>query len=243
MKILLIAGHGNGDCGAVANGYKEAELTRELVKLIKPKLEKYATVEIADTSKNWYQTVCKNGGNLNVKGYDYALEIHFNACVNDTKGNGVTTGTEIYVTTAEKGTSVEQAIVDNIAALGLKNRGVKRKNWGLINYIKKQGVSSALLETCFIDDIDDMKIYKAKKDKIAEAVVNGIAAAFGLKKAGEKMSKFSDIKGHAAEKHIEKLEKYGIVNGDGSGKFNPDKAPTRAEVAIMIANALTVCGK
>lgn len=34
MKILLISGHGAGDCGAIGNGYKEADLTRELVKLI-----------------------------------------------------------------------------------------------------------------------------------------------------------------------------------------------------------------
>lgn len=60
---------------------------------------------------------------------------------------------------------------------------------------------------------------------------------------GDKMSKFTDIKGHYAEKHIEKLEAYGIVNGDGSGKFNPDQQITRADAAIMIANALNVLGK
>ena len=36
MKILLIAGHGEGDSGAVANGYKEAELNREVVQKLKP---------------------------------------------------------------------------------------------------------------------------------------------------------------------------------------------------------------
>ena len=30
MNILLIAGHGDGDCGAVGSGYQEAELTRGL---------------------------------------------------------------------------------------------------------------------------------------------------------------------------------------------------------------------
>ena len=45
MKILLIAGHGAGDPGASGCGYKEANLTRELVNLIAPKLRKYATVD------------------------------------------------------------------------------------------------------------------------------------------------------------------------------------------------------
>lgn len=239
-KILLIAGHGNGDSGAVGCGFKEADLTREMVRLISNKLLPCATVDIADTSKNWFDYVCKKGGSLITKGYDYALEIHFNACVNDTKGNGITTGTEIYVTTSEKGTSVEQAIVDNIAVLGLKNRGVKRYNWGLINYIKKQGVSSALLETCFIDDADDMKIYTAKKDKIAEAVAKGIIDGFKLKKEGGNVSveRFTDIKGNFAESQINEIVDMGIMQGTGNNKFEPNEPLTRAQVAVVARNII-----
>lgn len=241
MKILLIAGHGNGDNGACALGYREADLTREMVGLIKEPLSKYVSVDIADISRNWYEDICKKGVQFNFKCYDYVLEVHFNACVKDTKGDGKTTGSEIYVTTSENGTTVEQAIVDNIAKLGLKNRGVKRYNWGLISHIKRQGVSAALLEVCFIDDVDDMKIYSEKKEQIAEAIANGIVSAFGI--GGNTMEKFSDISGHYAEEHINKLADYGIVNGDEKGKFNPDELITRADAAIMIANALTVCGK
>lgn len=180
MKILLIAGHGAGDSGAVGCGYKEADLTREMAKLIKPRLEKYATVAIADTSVNWFNA----RGSLPLSGVDYVLELHLNACVNDQKGNGITTGTEIFVTTREAGTGVEENIVKNISALGLKNRGVKRKNFSVINYIKNRGISSALLELCFIDDADDMKIYSTKKNEIAEAITNGIVEGYGLAKSG-----------------------------------------------------------
>lgn len=183
MKILLIAGHGGGDVGAVGCGYREADLTREMVKLVKSKLSNYATVEIADMSVNWYNNKAK----LPLGSVDYVLEVHFNACVNDLKGNGVTTGTEIYVTTSEKGTTVEENIVKGIASLGLKNRGLKRKNWSVINYCKSKGISSALLELCFIDDADDMKIYKTKKDSIADAITKGIVDGFGLKKAVDEL--------------------------------------------------------
>ena len=98
MKILLIAGHGQGDCGATGCGYKEADLTREVVSLVKAKLSSYATVEVADMSVNWLNSRAK----LPLNGVNYVLEVHFNACVNDAKGNGITTGTEIYVTTSEK---------------------------------------------------------------------------------------------------------------------------------------------
>ena len=64
-----------------------------------------------------------------------------------------------------------------------------------------------------------------------------------LLNGGDIVSKFTDIQGHYAQKHIEKLEAYGIINGDGTGKFNPDEPITRADAAIMIANALNVLGK
>ena len=243
MKILLIAGHGDGDCGAIGCGYQEADLTREMVKLIKPKLEVYASVTIADTKKNWYQYICKKGNKFDFTPYDYVLEIHFNACVNDTKGNGQTTGTEIYITESEKGYSVEENIVSNISLLEFKNRHLnskgkfepKKKNWSLIHHIKKQGVSSALLEVCFIDDADDMKIYQAKKDKIADAIVKGIADGFGLK---AKESGFKDIKGHYAEASINDLLKMGIVKGDENRNFRPDDNIKRGDVAIMIRNTI-----
>lgn len=177
MKILLIAGHGNGDVGAVGNGCKEADLTREVVKMLKPALDKYVTVDIADTSVNWFASRAK----LNVKGYDYVLEIHFNAIKAETVSDGATKGTEIYVTEAEKSFTVEQKIVDNISSLGLRNRGVRRKNYSVITRAKNQGVSSALLEVCFIDDIDDMRIYQSKKNEIINAIVKGIVDGFNLK--------------------------------------------------------------
>ena len=75
MKILLIAGHGGGDIGAVGCGHKEADLTREMVKLVKPKLSNYASVEIADMSVNWFDNKAK----LPLAGVDYILEVHFNS--------------------------------------------------------------------------------------------------------------------------------------------------------------------
>ena len=179
MKILLIAGHGGTpyDSGAVGNGYREADLTREVVKLLKPQLDNYADVTIADTSINWLN----NLRSLNVSPYDYVLEIHFNAGVNDRKGNNGTTGTEIYITTSEKSHGVETEIVKGIESIGFKNRGVKRKNWTVINHVKKYGVSSALLEVCFIDDADDMWLYQKKKTEVIKAIANGIIKGFGIK--------------------------------------------------------------
>lgn len=181
MKILLISGHGAGDPGACANGLKEADLTVEMVNGIKPLLEQYASVDVYPTSRNAYKDIGNGTLQTNFTKYDYVLEVHFNA------GGG--TGTEIYITTKEKGHSVEDKIVSNLSKLGLRNRGVKVKDYLVIKTVKNKGVSSALLETCFIDSKADVNLYKGNKQAFFNAVVNGIVDGFGLKKTTSQQSK------------------------------------------------------
>ena len=243
MKILLITGHGNGDPGACACGYQEADLVREIAPILKSKLSTYADVDIFDMSKNMYRYLKSNS--FNFKNYDYVFELHFNAAANDTSGNGVTTGTEILVHPNESGVSVEKAILENICALGFRNRGVKvRSNLQNMNICKgSQGVSYALLETCFIDDADDMRLYQGQKDAVISAIANGIISGFGLGAPASIATVLNDISGHYAEQHIKKLLGYGAVSGYGDMTFRPDNSITRAEFATMIVNALEkACG-
>ena len=173
MKILLISGHGAGDVGACGNGYREADLTREVVNTLAPKLRQYAQVDIYPQSRNAYTDV--NRGNLavNFANYNYVFEVHFNA------GGGK--GTEIYVTREEAGTKVEQKVMDKLSNY-FSVRGVKRKNFNVIARAKRSGVSSALLETCFIDNANNVNTYKSNVNGICQAICDGIAEGFGLKK-------------------------------------------------------------
>ena len=166
MRILLISGHGDGDPGASSKFGVEATETVVMVQKIKETLGNYAQVDLYPTNRNAFKDLGKGCCQVNFGDYNYVLEVHFNSCVNDLAGNGKTTGTEIYVTTAEKTVGVETKIVEKIARA------------------KASGTSSALLEVCFIDDKDDMQIYTAKKDQIAAAVATAIAEQFGLKKSG-----------------------------------------------------------
>lgn len=187
MKILLISGHGAGDPGAVSTvggkAYREAEETRQLATDVSAALSGAAHVDIYPTERNAFIDYGDGvlGSAARFSQYDYVLEIHFNAYRYD-PGNGVTKGVECYVTTEEKTLGVEEAICRNISALGFINRGVKRKNWAVIKTAKNAGVSSALLEVCFIDDADDMKIYEANRKKVAAAIAEGVMEGFGLKK-------------------------------------------------------------
>ena len=238
MKILLIAGHGDGDPGAVGFGYKEADLTRELLKMVEKNLTKYANVTVFDTNKNPYKYFSSN--KYDFKKYKYVFEIHFNAAAYDKTGDGKTTGTEILVHPTERGVSVENAILKKIECLGFRNRGVKvRSNLLNMNICKgSQGVSYALLETCFIDDKDDMNLYSKKKSAIASAIAEGIVEGFGLAPKEGEIVGFKDVKGHYAETYINDILSMGIIKGDENGNFRPDDAIKRGDIAIIIRNTI-----
>ena len=174
MKILLISGHGAGDNGACANGYKEADLTREVVNILKEKLKRYADIDVYNQTRDAFKDV--NNGNIQVNfaNYNYVLEIHFNSF------NGSAKGTEIYTTRIENAKTVEEKIMNKLSKF-FTVRGVKEKNFNVIYSAKKKGVSSALLEVCFIDNTEDIQTYQNNKDAICQAICDGVAEGFGLK--------------------------------------------------------------
>lgn len=178
MNVFLIAGHGDGDSGAVGNGYKEADLTREVTAAVPKFLSAYANVTVGDTNRDWFKWLKRN--TFDFKPYDYVLEIHFNSGAGDLKGDGIITGTEVYVTRSEEKVTVEEEILKRMSEIGFTSRGVKRKNFSVISKVKAQGVSSALLEVAFIDDKDDMELYKLKELSVAWAISRGIAEGFNL---------------------------------------------------------------
>ncbi len=170
-KILLISGHGAGDPGAVSGSYQEAKLTREVVKLVSPKLGKHAKVTVYPSGRDAVKDI-QNGAWQAGWNYDYLLEIHFNS------GGG--TGSEIYVTQREAGITVEQAILKKLEKF-YRNRGVKRTDFLVIKTAKNHGISSALLEVCFVDSKADMETYKKNKAGISDAIVAGVVKGFNLK--------------------------------------------------------------
>lgn len=194
MNMLLISGHTSGH-NKHKNGLRnEGDLNIELLKLVKIRLEKFVNVYVYPIERDAFEDI-KNGV---FKKYipagvkiDYVFEIHFNALNGKYNLDGKKKGTEIFVTTREKGIKVEQAIMrhmDDFFPLRDNDGvfdGVKRTNFLVIKTLKNMGISGALLETCFYDDEDDMKVYNANKGAIADGIVAGMVEGFGLEETSK----------------------------------------------------------
>lgn len=178
MKILILAGHGAGDPGACSNYGVEATETRRVVNMLKSQFGGYeVTVDVYPMERNAYADVKNGRVQVNFANYDYVLEVHFNSSANSSAN-----GTEVWVTNSESGTTVEQLIVNKIASLGFLNRGVKREDFAVIKSAKNRGASSALVEICFISNKEDMNTYNNNFSKVCNAIVEGVAEGFSLKK-------------------------------------------------------------
>ena len=191
MNLLLIAGHGAGDPGAVWNGRREADETRRLAADLQRALAGRCTVARYPEDRNAYSDYQSGNltGTAQFSQYDAVLELHFNACAAGTDGK--LKGVEAYVTTTETDTALASALCKALESLGFPNRGVKRKNWAVIAAARRQGVPAVLLEVCFLDDGDDMTLYDRRYDEVAAALAGAAVKALGWK--GEKPMTYEEF--------------------------------------------------
>lgn len=168
MKIALDYGHclSRADTGALGNGYKEQECTREIGRLVKSKLEAlgHTVIEVAPDSSNSVSSSLSTRVNNCPSDASLFVSIHLNA------GGGV--GTEVYTYGAKELSSARQ-VLNNIISLGFVNRGIK--DGSSLYVVRATPCNSMLIEVCFIDTYSDMIKYEANKNNLAEAIASGIA--------------------------------------------------------------------
>ncbi|HBF6046655.1 N-acetylmuramoyl-L-alanine amidase [Clostridioides difficile] len=118
---------------------------------------------------------------------DLDISIHFNSGAKDEKGNGKTTGVEVFIYN-EKTREVATKICESISKLGFKNRGVKiDKDLYVLRNTKAPAI---LIECCFVDDRDDVELYnyKSMSKAIVEAILNK-----KINNGGKKMHKYTIV--------------------------------------------------
>ena len=176
MVINVHAGHnpdGKKACGACGL-IKESTEARKVKELVIKKLKALGhTVYDCTVNNGTDQTdvLKKIVAKCNAHKADLDVSIHFNAGAADSKGNGVSAGTEILIY-SDSGKAREYAArtLKEICRNGFRNRGIKTsKSLYVLNHTKAPAM---LVECCFVDDRDDVKLYSP--ETMADAIVSGI---------------------------------------------------------------------
>lgn len=176
MRINVHAGHnpdGKTACGAIGIIRESTEARNVKNEVIR---------QLRALGHTVHDCTCENGTSVanvltkivqrcNTNAVDLDVSIHFNAGAGDAMGNGKTTGVEAYIYSAgSKAKIAAQNIVNAVAALGFKNRGVKVNQ--KLYFLNKTKYPAVLVECCFVDDKDDVQLYDSKI--MASAIVYGI---------------------------------------------------------------------
>ncbi|MGD6772445.1 N-acetylmuramoyl-L-alanine amidase [Staphylococcus simulans] len=213
-KIMLVAGHGYNDPGAVANGTNERDFIRNnVIKRVKSYLEKEGH-EVAlyggnPQSQDMYQDTAfgQNKGNykdyglywVQSQGYEIVVEFHLDAA-----GSSASGGHTIipYGTKADSiDNNIQNAIHKHVGTI----RGITgRANLLNCNVAKQIGINYRLVELGFITNNNDMNNIKNNLDAyckdIAEAI-NGGAIKTGLGSAKKKVKVVNTPRGWNKNKY------------------------------------------
>jgi N-acetylmuramoyl-L-alanine amidase len=179
VRIVLDAGHGGHDPGAVANGLKEKDLTLAIVKHTGRLLGDYEGVEVHYTrTDDRFLELSERAAIANKLNADYFISVHINA------GGGTGFESYIYNGNVSSATIAYQNVIHQeiMKAIGnVKDRGKKRANYAVLRLTNMPAI---LTENLFIDNPHDAAKLKSEQflQQIAHGHVQGIVKAFGLKK-------------------------------------------------------------
>ena len=164
-KIIISAGHGGNDPGAVANGYTERDLAIEFRELLVKELLLLGVKPLIDDNKNALkETLAWLVGKYSSK--DILLDIHWNAASSKARGTEVIVPDNASIFENNFAKNILNVFVSN----GFVNRGVKpesqtaRKRLGWM----RPPAENILIEVAFITNMLDINLYQNLKYKLAK---------------------------------------------------------------------------
>lgn len=168
-SIMLDAGHGGRDPGAVYNGRQEKDDTLRLVMAIGEILQDN-NIDVQYTrTTDVYESPYEKAMEANNAGVDFFISIHRNSYPTD----NVVSGVESLVYD-KSGIKLEMAenINEQLESVGFVNLGVKaRPNLVVLRRTKMPAV---LVEVGFINSNTDNQLFDDNFDAIAQAIADGI---------------------------------------------------------------------
>lgn len=179
-RVYVGIGHGGSDPGAVANGFKEKDLTLSIGKYCNERLKQYGVETKISRTTDIDSSINSKVAASNAFGADVCMDIHINAGGGD--------GSEVYYShTSAPGKKLAQSIVDAMSAIGQNTRGIKTRLSSSGNdyfgMIRDTNAPAVLVECAFIDNKTDLAIIdtEAERKVFGYAIADGVAKYLGVK--------------------------------------------------------------
>ena len=172
--IVLDAGHGGSDPGAVYNGRQEKDDSLRLTMEVGKVLSNNGYNVIYTRTTDDYNTPFEKATIANEENADLFVSIHRNSSPVADMFNGVQT--LVY---SDDGVRADLArnINQNLVQLGYENQGVvARPN---LVVLKRTKMPAVLVEAGFINSTADNQIFDGRFNEVAAAIANGIIETVG----------------------------------------------------------------
>ena len=168
-SIMLDAGHGGVEPGAVYNGRKEKDDTLRLVMSIGEILQNNG-IDVSYTSTtDIYETPFEKAMEANRAGVDFFISIHRNSFPTDNQVSGVES--LVYDLSGLK-YEMAQEINEQLEAVGFVNLGVNARPNLIV--LKRTQMPAVLVEVGFINSDTDNLLFDNNFEAIAQAIASGI---------------------------------------------------------------------
>lgn len=169
VSIMLDAGHGGRDPGAVYNGRQEKEDTLRLTLLVGELLQEQGVdVEYTRTT-DIYESPYQKAREANEADVDYFLSIHRNSFSADNQVSGV-----LALVYQKEGMKYEMAqeIVEQLETVGFVDLGVDARPDLVV--LQRTRMPAILLEIGFINSDTDNLLFDQNFEAIARAIADGV---------------------------------------------------------------------
>lgn len=174
MKIAIRAGHNSLAVGARGIIKEEVEALKVKDAVIKYLLAaKHSVIDVTPGPMGTNDDLIAGVSKANKSDADLFVSIHFNKAYDAYKGP---IGSEAWTIGPGRASDFAQRIVNSLATVGFKNRGVKHSK-GLYE-LKHTRMSAIITEVCFVESEADVSLYKKTGfDTIGKKIAEGINGA------------------------------------------------------------------
>lgn len=175
-NVVIDAGHGGSDSGAVSDGYIEKEWNLDTARACANELVKYGVYVYETRTDDVYISLEDRAKLANDNNVDYFISIHHNS-----SNGGADRGEVIYSIKDTKSQELALNIENELKDIGQTNVRTYVKSMGTVDYysvLRNTEMSAIIIEVCFIDNQEDRKIADTKEERER----NGIAIAHGILK-------------------------------------------------------------